>query len=546
MQFLGRNFGPWVNDGRFQSVVVVLLVAVCAVFALWPPRSRIWGSHWFYSGLLIAAIVLSRLPWLAAGPLNPDESQFLAGARRLLFDPVFWRSVDGNTSGPLNFYALLVPRIIGFPLDYATAHLVNSICFGTLCAATYLASRGLLTEKLARLSALPVLALAMNFRNAELMHYSSECLSIALLGIALWKLSEAYQERLSPRGYALIGVIIGLLPLAKLQALPIGALVFAAAAVLAVRRLRTAESEREGVALLAGVAAVLVTLGLFLLVFDLGPTFWTSYVESNILYATQDVALWSPGLFTRWVLQPDLGPSLLGIVGFAVLALVWWRLRERNATGAPASLRLLVFGALVFAAALYAVYRPGRPFPHYLLFMTIPAAIIPPLAARLIRGTMESWQGCLALLVTTVALPILYIGSSPQPGMQRLFSERKTESTHTCDAIKQVAKPGDLVAVWGWEPYLYVCTGTVQATRDSVTALQVLPSPFRDYYRERYYQDLTRSEPRVFVDAVGPGRDFMTDRNSGSHEIDPLVGIYVAENYKLFAEVDAARVYLRK
>ena len=546
MQFLGRHFGAWVNDGRFQSVVVVLFVAVCTVFALWPLRGRVWGSRWFYCGLLMAAMVVSRLPWLAAGSLNPDEGQFLAGARRLLFDPVFWRSVDGNTSGPLNFYALLVPRIIGLPLDYATAHLMNSICFGTLSATAYLASRGLLSEKLARLSALPVLAATMNLRNPELMHYSSECLSVALLGIAIWKLSEAYQERLSPRGYALIGVIIGALPLAKLQTLPIGAVVFAAAALLAIRRLRRAESEREGLALLAGVGAVLVTLGLFLLAFDLGHTFWTSYVESNILYATQDVPFWSAGLFTRYVLQSDLGPPLLGIVGFAALAPVWWRLRERNATGARALPRLLIFGAVVFVFALYAVYRPGRPFPHYLLLMTIPAAVIPPLAVRLIRGTMESWQGLVVLLMTTVALPILYLGSSPQPGMQRLFSERKTESTHTCDVIKQVAKPGDLVAVWGWEPYLYVCSGTIQATRDSVSALQVLPSPLRDYYRERYFQDLTRSEPRVFVDAVGPGRDFMTDRNSQGHEVIGAAGIYVAENYRLVAEVDGARVYLRK
>ena len=46
-----------------------------------------------------------RWPFLLqASEYNPDESQLLAGALTLTRDPVFWRSVDGTTSGPLNFY----------------------------------------------------------------------------------------------------------------------------------------------------------------------------------------------------------------------------------------------------------------------------------------------------------------------------------------------------------------------------------------------------------------------------------------------------------
>src|SRR4051812_48242905 len=67
--------------------------------------------------LLLATLTAWRWPfWLNASPYNPDESQFVAGAITLTKDPVFWRSVDGTTSGPLNFYVLLPLHWLGLPL----------------------------------------------------------------------------------------------------------------------------------------------------------------------------------------------------------------------------------------------------------------------------------------------------------------------------------------------------------------------------------------------------------------------------------------------
>src|SRR3954470_24047703 len=75
--------------------------------------------------LLVLGVLLAwRWPFLlSADEYNPDESQLIAGAITLRIDPVPWRSVDGFTSGPLNFYPLLVPRLFGLPLDYFTARL---------------------------------------------------------------------------------------------------------------------------------------------------------------------------------------------------------------------------------------------------------------------------------------------------------------------------------------------------------------------------------------------------------------------------------------
>ena len=64
-------------------------------------------SGWVFAVLLLLFLAAWRWPYFfAASEYNPDESQFIAGAMALAHDPVFWRSVDGVTSGPLDFYAL--------------------------------------------------------------------------------------------------------------------------------------------------------------------------------------------------------------------------------------------------------------------------------------------------------------------------------------------------------------------------------------------------------------------------------------------------------
>ena len=64
--------------------------------------------------LVFGALLVLRLPqikWNAE--VNPDESQMLAQAMRLLSHPVPWRDMDSTTSGPLNTMWLSLPMYFG-------------------------------------------------------------------------------------------------------------------------------------------------------------------------------------------------------------------------------------------------------------------------------------------------------------------------------------------------------------------------------------------------------------------------------------------------
>jgi len=91
----------------------------------------------------------------------------------------------------------------------------------------------------------------------------------------------------------------------------------------------------------------------------------------------------------------------------------------------------------------------------------------------------------------------------------------------------------------------YVETGLPQAVRQGVTHLCIMDTPRRESYRAEFLADLRRSQPVVFIDAVGPTADFFRDREREGHEIFPALAAYVRENYVEVMDLEYARVYVR-
>ena len=90
-------------------------------------------------------------------------------------------------------------------------------------------------------------------------------------------------------------------------------------------------------------------------------------------------------------------------------------------------------------------------------------------------------------------------------------------------------------------------SGLPQATREAHTEREIRPSPLRDtYFRPRFMADLRRHRPAFFVDAVGSGTFYYSDRAAFAHETYPELRAYVQEHYVLLTDVVYARIYLRK
>src|SRR6266481_7135412 len=108
------------------AAFAVFAALAFAVFLF--PRER---ASWQHPAVLGAAmlIVLFAFRWPVLFDNrqypDPDESQFIAGALTLRHDPLFWKSVDGTTYGPLVQWPLLAALFLRGSLDFTGARFVT-------------------------------------------------------------------------------------------------------------------------------------------------------------------------------------------------------------------------------------------------------------------------------------------------------------------------------------------------------------------------------------------------------------------------------------
>ena len=500
-----------------------------------------------------AILLLFLLAWLwpfllVANDYNPDESQLIAGALTLAHDPVFWRSVDGGSSGPFNYYLLVPWHWLGAPLDYFTARLTGILLtWGALfvCLRTLAGAFGRLP---AWLGILPAAACLATVGHPELTNLSTEHLPLFLIAAAFGLLAgRAPPDRI--RLWAAC-FIAGTLPWTKLQTAPIALVLLSWAGGQALREPGAPGrlNWRRGVeALLAGVLPSLLLAGMAVTTGQM-ETAWRRYFLQNILYVghspAKSVADTVRGLWSN--AQSDgRFPLLLGTVLAGLLAAtgyaLWRRLRPS---------RLQVAAGCVSLVALAVVIVPRREFLHYLLLLPVPLTLWLGAALggwwrHLSSPSARRWlaAGCLGAGL----LPLVTRAFQPIPPIYGDFSGHwRHPRTGAAVILHALAGRGDTLGLWGWACYLHVESGLPQATRDGNTLWSIESNPQQAYHRAVYLADLKKSAPAVFVDAVGLGAFHFNNRSVQAHETFPELANYIRENYSLVVDLTDTRIYARK
>ncbi|HEY0863442.1 MAG TPA: hypothetical protein VGD97_05005 [Lacunisphaera sp.] len=512
------------------------------------PRRPAASAGW-RDGVVLGLFLLAwRWPFLlGAREFNPDESQLIAGALTLARDPVFWRSVDGNTAGPFDFYALLPLHWLGLPLDYFSARLTGLlIIWGTLFICLRTLAR-LFGPAAAWLGVLPGVTFFATVTHHDFLQYSTEHLPLLVVAGSFGLL--ATRPPGDRRQLWLACFFAGLLPWTKLQSGPFSLVLVGWAGWKIVREpgagLRRSLPGLAGMALSA-TAPTLLIAGVALATGQ-AESMVRRYFLHNVFYVAKGDPLAEAVAGMAAMARQEaslpllLATALATLTGSAVFLLV----RRARRPG------LLLAAGLLTLAAVVAIGAARREFLHYMLLLTVPLTLASGVALGSCWMLLSAARTRLilagAVLVAAGATPLVTRSRQPPPEVYGHFAEYwRQPRSNVAILVRALAGPDDSLAIWGWASSLYVETALPQATRDAVSQWSIVPNHQRDYHRTVWLADLQRSTPAVFVDAVGPGAFAFEHRGLQAHETFPDLGEYIRATYVLVADTASVRIYARR
>ncbi|UFH55474.1 hypothetical protein [Spirosoma sp. KNUC1025] len=495
---------------------------------------------------LLGLLFLKRLLVLFINrELNPDESQLLSQAITLRHHPVYWKSVDGATMGPLSCYYVALPGYFGIPLNYMVLRWVSFLCMGVSLISGYFTLENFFSARVARLALLPAVAFLAFTTNWDFLHATNEQLSLALIGLALWQYSRLWHQNYfdSAPGLFCLSFLCSLVPFAKLQGTPTVLVIVATALLGLVQqypKMPRLLFWRSLSGLILGGLAFPLLVVLFTLAFGVFDDFIHFYIVGNFAYSAGAGFWYYLGQFPAFVGRTtDFLVYLLPT--FALVAS--WALLSRKFDGTK---NLLLFILALLAASGYAIIKPGNEFTHYLLYLVLPISLLNGWLLTSFRAPVYTvfW---VTFVIASIAINGLYQANSSANNPVLAYQDASRRQFYISPASQKVlelARRGEDLVVWGWAPQYNVETQMPQGVCDNHVIRLVMGND-RQTHRARYMRNIIASRPPVFLDAVGPNSTWLNDRVKYGYETFPELKNFINTYYRFVGEIDNTRVFAR-
>jgi hypothetical protein len=498
----------------------------------------------------VGLLVMMRLPTIVFNrELNADESQMLSHALTLYLDPIYWRSVDGTTIGPLDNYLLVVPRLLGFQLDYTAARSMGLLCTAGSLMFFFVALRCWFGTTIAKIILLVPLLFYAFTQETDFVNYTSEQLPLLLLNACLTLVAILHTNKtVSTIPAYMLGFLAGMVPFTKLQAVPQAAILVLAGLFITYQYYQKTKRFKPLLVLLLGGISFPAMAMVWISYHGVYQDFINFYILGNVVYASGAGLRDIPTQLGQLIIT---SPDFTALLFIATLVLIAGLISGRRSQPPhPVREQSLFLPLLILGyglAAIYAATKTGHLFVHYLNFCVYPIALT--FAFPVQRLSQHKYL--------TFLVPALILGWF---GVQDALSFYKTRQLNTLvsvgattlpespvvKALKAYTNPNDQMVVWGWQCSYYVEAQLAQGTAENHTERCIFQHPLRDVYRERFINDLRRTQPAVFIDAVGKNSLWVQDVKSQGYENFPALADYVSDHYSYLGAFDSSRLYVRK
>lgn len=539
------------NPFVFQLVGHLLIAA----FSSWILLRKRPLSDGVFIVILVALTALMRLPaFLFNHELDPDESQMLAQGLTLSIDPVVYRSIDPTTGGPLTSYFLSGFAHLGFTLDFHLAHILSWALTIIALIIGYFTAKLLNLTTSVQWAMLPFISFLSCIQFTDFVCFYSEITSVLVLNTTVFFLAYWNKKRgFRASELVIFGILLGMIPLCKLQALPM-AFVIGVYACVQLFLYQHAKLLSHFLYLSLGFGGLWLVWCLFLAKNDVLDDFYTYYIEANLAYkdnfATNGIprskfvnffrlpwVIIRKGCGFEWLLYPFM---LLSMMASFVIII-------KKRVGKSISLDVyfwVMLGGYLLMANL-AITRTGSYYEHYFHYLFLPFLLFFSLFLKHLPP-QSRW----AMGSTQVAFFMLFITNVAhnKPTNQFTSTPRSADVMRTSivQHILQYGTPGQYLAVWGWSCDLYVVTKMPQGVNENHTPRSGMYHSYQKHYYQRYLSDLKRNQPAIFVDAVTSKTIWMDNPKKYGHHNYPELADFIAKNYLLRAEVEGVKIYSHK
>lgn len=547
----------WFDENPDRHWWIVCLVTATVVFILLRPilrgeleiRKR---SDWWWTLAIVALLTVGRWPtWFVSRQFNEDESFLIAGAMTLRHDPLFFRAVDGSTAGPIDFYALLPAGFFQGQDNFFSARVTALVLLALALSFVHQTLALIAARTIARIATLSTALFEGLTLHIDLLHYSTELVSIALLSLAGWAGTIRLLGNGSRRWSFIGGLSLGLVPLAKVQAAPTAlclGLIWTAGEIWSAIKTQTFASNL--ITLCIGAFAPLITASCILLATGEWQNAIIPYVFSNISYTNSSDIGQHLNIISLWATVSSsgtlFGSWLLGCGAWLTFTLPFSRAADR--TGATVAFT----SVCILLVSLGTVLAPARPFLHYCQLLVVPVTMVFGTNASLVlesfetrRRNLRSCLVCAALICSCAPILVERAGSF-HPHVGSLATQHAQNKGEVALELSKYARPGDSLAVWGWMNSCYVEMSLPQATRSAATVHEVLPGKYQEYYKNRYLADFERSRPPLFIDTTSPKNLHFADMRKAHDFFFPSLAKVIRSDYANVSTVDYVRIYVRK
>lgn len=523
---------------HFPTVYLLTGYALAAIVAGLAIRSGKGISYLYLFGA-VGLFFFGRLPVIAYNrELNVDEAQMLTQAMTLVRDPVYWRSVDGTTGGPLGSYFLIAASWVTGNFSYITAHLAAFLLESLFFTLTFLAIRNWCGGKTAALLTYPAVLFLAFTQYGDFVHYSSELVPVTLLSVIVYLFST--HGFLAKKRYATsvwLGILFVAMPFGKIQSIPLLGVCGLYFLIQAIRK-------KEYLHLLAAAAAGLGALALLFCVLWLNGVlddFFFYYINANFNYG--ESGSWIDNLLklpAQFIVGMDFLTVLIPIPVLLLFAITH---------PTRPSLRLLLFSVGLIGMGVLAISRTGTGYTHYLFFLLIPFVLF----GASLSEVLPTGKTNAPLAIAGLSLLSVMVFTAIHYRQDRVLNHyasgpvenRTLPFSPVGIALDQYKRPGDYLVVWGWNCQYYIESQLPQGVAENHTIRSSFEHPFRNQYRERYIGDLHRTKPALFVDVTGPNSYWMQDSLTQGYQSFPELKDYIDRNYRRVKTVDHVRIFLR-